>query len=115
MSKHEEVKQRIREAQNAARDVAKAFIRKGLNRWIEISLREGWSYNLEEHARSIAYSQWVKTSRLPTLSELDEYRVPQDDHKYFKNHGRAHTQVDLRDIIAARQLLPKARNITGDA
>ena len=106
----EAVMQRISEAQSACRDLAKRFIRHGSSHWIPISLSEGWSSNLEELSRSAAYKFWVKNQRFPTFSEMDQASISGDDHKYFKNHGRPHTDCDLKQIREAR----KGRSDSGE-
>jgi hypothetical protein len=109
------VKQEIAEVQNAARSMAKTFMRRGQSRWIEISLREGWGYNLEELARSAAYQHWVKTRALPSLALMDCGRITEDDHKYFKRHGRQLNDVELTEVRAARATVSEtSKRMTGE-
>lgn len=117
------VKNEIKEAQNAARSISKAFMRAGRNRWIDISINEGWSYNVEEHARSLAFATWKQRRSMPTVAELDiaikymgeDKRNGTDDLKYYRAHGRSHSAVELADIRSARsQLTETNRRMMGD-
>ena len=108
------VKAEIASAKNGARELARAVMKRGRSRWIETSIREGWSYNLEELMRSSAYNYYVEHRQLPTLAWFDGYAVPSDRHTYFARHGRQHVNVILEEIIAERGLTPRSRAMTGE-
>ncbi len=113
----EAVKTEIKEAQNAARHLGKMFMISGRNRWIDISLEEGWAYNAEERARGVALDVWRNTRALPTLEQLDRLvAFNADDHKYFKSHGRDLMPDDRQALFAARKkITDRSRRMMGDA
>lgn len=104
----------IANGKEGARTLAATWVRQGRNRWIDIAINEGWSFNLEEMARSVAFEHFRKDQKFPTLAELDQIRMTPDDHKYFLQHGRKHLDLVLEDIRAARSKLPQPRNRTGE-
>jgi len=97
-------------AAKTARELATQFMKLCSNRWVDISIEEGWTHNLRELARSMVYETWRRQSmkmnrpeQTLTLVELDQaLKVNEDDHAYFKNYGRDLNRVDLFYICEAR-------------
>lgn len=110
------VKSEIAEAQRASRFLGKMFMRTGRNRWIDVSLDEGWAYNAEERARATAMDVWRRTQKLPTIAELDRFvTFDADDHKYYANHGRDLMRDERTDIFEHRnKLTERSRRMMGD-
>lgn len=93
----------IRQAADACTDLAQKFLELGRNRWIEVAIDEGWTHNLRESARSIAFETWrrgcLKTDRIepvPSLVDIDAaVQFKPEDHAYFRQYGRDINRVDL--------------------
>lgn len=94
----------IRKSAHACREIGDTFMRRGRNRWIDISIDEGWSFNCRETARSIARETFRETGKIMTLVDLDEaVKFSKDDHDYQKSYGRTLMQVDLYDLCLERR------------
>lgn len=84
-------------------DLGNTFMRRGRNRWIDVSIDEGWSFNCREMARSVAREAFRMTGQIMTLVDIDDaVKFSKEDYDYFKRHGRSLTQVDLYDVCRER-------------
>lgn len=101
----------IRQAEEACRMLSTRFLEMGRNRWIEIAINEGWTHNLRETARSIAFETWRRSSlrmdRIEsplTLADIDAaVEFNKEDHAYFRQNGRDINRVDLFYVCEARR------------
>lgn len=100
-----DVVQRIATAREGARELAKIFMRQSRCRWVDISIREGWSQTLEEFVRSAAMEFWRRHQELPPLRAFDRFPISAEDHEAVLGSGRLHVQTELESIVAARSAI----------
>jgi hypothetical protein len=100
------------------REHARRYLTECRSSLVEMAITQNWERNLEGLATSYISSFLTNEKRLPTMTELEDYRLPSHHVEYYRRHGRPHLKPVRDPIIAARAAsgaTAQPRNVTGDA
>lgn len=97
-----EFKEHLIERRDGARVLAKAYMRRGASRWIDVALEEGWAKTLQGWIVEVCRKRHEETGRLPAFGELDHFELKNEQHDWAQAYGSQFLRAELEEIQKAR-------------